>query len=211
MARRDYMRDRAMSRDSRRGVRGSGRGRDRYSRYNDYREREMMDERNPYGSRGGYVVSSRRDRDDERRDYERDYARDYERRDYNRNYDYSDYAEDRRYSRDYRDYASDDMDEEYEKDLKEWTKKLKKHDRFGLSENELINKAKSMGVKFDEYSEEEFIATYYMMQSDYKNVGNDAHIYLQMAKSFLEDKDAEKQGSEKLCIYMYEIVKGDGK
>lgn len=202
MARRDYMRDRAMNRDMRRGVRGSGRGRDR------------MDERNPYGSRGGYVSSSRRDRADERRDYEREnYERDY-------NYDYRSYdrydSGDRRYDRydyDYRgrDYAEKEMDEEYEEDLKEWTKKLKKHDRFGLSESDIVNKAKSMGIRFEEYNEEEFIATYFMMQSDYKNVGNDAHIYLQMAKSFLEDKDAEKQGSEKLCIYMYEIVKGEGK
>lgn len=202
MARRDYMRDRAMSRDSRRGVRGSGRGRDR------------MDERNPYGSRGGYVSSSRRDRADERRDYEREnYERDYN-NDY-RSYDRYD-SGDRRYDRydyDYRgrDYAEKEMDEEYEEDLKEWTKKLKKHDRFGLSESDIVNKAKSMGIRFEEYNEDEFIATYYMMQSDYKNVGNDAHIYLQMAKSFLEDKDAEKQGSEKLCIYLYEIVKGDGK
>lgn len=203
MARRDYMRDRAMNRDMRRGVRGSGRGRDR------------MDERNPYGSRGGYVSSSRRDRADERRDYERDYNYD---RDYNndyRSYDRYD-SGDRRYDRydyDYRgrDYAEKEMDEEYEEDLKEWTKKLKKHDRFGLSESDIVNKAKSMGIRFEEYNEDEFIATYYMMQSDYKNVGNDAHIYLQMAKSFLEDKDAEKQGSEKLCIYMYEIVKGEGK
>lgn len=203
MARRDYMRDRAMSRDSRRGVRGSGRGRDR------------MDERNPYGSRGGYVVSNRRDRADERRDYERDYNYD---RDYNndyRSYDRYD-SGDRRYDRydyDYRgrDYAEKEMDEEYDQDLKEWTEKLKKHDRFGLSESDIVNKAKSMGIRFEEYNEEEFIATYFMMQSDYKNVGNDAHIYLQMAKSFLEDKDAEKQGSEKLCIYMYEIVKGEGK
>lgn len=202
MARRDYMRDRAMSRDSRRGVRGSGRGRDR------------MDERNPYGSRGGYVSSSRRDRADERRDYEREnYERDYN-NDY-RSYDRYD-SGDRRYDRydyDYRgrDYAEKEMDEEYEEDLKEWTKKLKKHDRFGLSESDIVNKAKSMGIRFEEYNEDEFIATYYMMQSDYKNVGNDAHIYMQMAKSFLEDKDAEKQGSEKLCIYMYEIVKGEGK
>lgn len=201
MARRDYMRDRAMNRDMRRGVRGSGRGRDR------------MDERNPYGSRGGYVRSDRRsDRNDydyERENYERDYNNDY------RSYDRYD-SGDRRYDRydyDYRgrDYAEKEMDEEYEEDLKEWTKKLKKHDRFGLSESDIVNKAKSMGIRFEEYNEDEFIATYYMMQSDYKNVGNDAHIYLQMAKSFLEDKDAEKQGSEKLCIYMYEIVKGEGK
>ena len=114
---------------------------------------------------------------------------------YDYNYDYAGY-----------DYAKEN--EEYKKDLKKWIEKLKAKDRFGWNKEQIIQKAKEMGVKFEDYTEEEFYATYLMMVSDYKNVSNDPHMYLVLAKQFLEDDDIAMKGSEKLCAYLYEIVKG---
>lgn len=79
------------------------------------RDRRMRDRRNPYGSRGGYVRSDRRDRN-----YDMGMDYNYDRREYGPRYDYradraSDYASDMRcsqYDREYRmdrDYADYDM------------------------------------------------------------------------------------------------------
>lgn len=157
MRRNEYLRDRMIGRDQRRG------------RYPDMR-------------RGG----GRRDRE-----YRRDYGYDYE-------YDEPDY----RY-----DYA--DIDHEYKADLKEWIIKLKPKDKFRLASQDIVHKAKSMGVKFDEYDELEFEATYYMLISDFGSISNDPHTYLAMARAFLEDDDIGVSPSEKLCIYYYKIVKGE--
>ena len=206
-----------------------------------------MDGRNPYGSRGGYVVSrSRRDRamgdmrgNDRGMDYRHDMPEYDSRYDYRNSTDYRGgdyhmgYEQHREYSRpmqyelygvggmrprmdygydygyDYRggrDYG--DMEKEYEEELKKWIKKLQKKDRFGWSKEQVVQQAKSMGVRFEEYDEEEFFATYLMMISDFPQIANEPHTYLAMAKAFLEDDDAELKGSEKLCAYMYTIVLG---
>lgn len=212
-----YLEERSMRRrDSRRGRMSD------YRDMRDYRGRSSMgmgrndyryDDRE-YDSRYDYNDSTTQSRDyrmddehyGQHRMYQQPmqmmgrYAMDYRgRRDYRS--DYNDY--------DYNDYNDYGSEEEYKKDLKEWTHKLKKYDKFGVQEKELIEKAKQMGVKFKDYSEEEFLATYYMLMSDYTNVSNDLHMYLTMAKSFLEDKDVAVSPSEKLCIYMYKIVKGE--
>lgn len=98
---------------------------------------------------------------------------------------------------------------EYHKDLEEWMHKLKHHDHFGLSKEEVLKKAKDMGVRFKDYDELEFYVTYLMMISDYKHVPNDPHQYLTLAKEWLEDDDVERKGSEKLCAYYYSIVLGE--
>lgn len=136
------------------------------------------------------------------------YGRDV-RRDYNDYADYRDYGDYRDYRdyNDYGDYAS--MGKEYEEDLQKWVQKLKKHDRFDLKEEEVFQKAKDMKVKFEEFSEDEFYAVYLMMISDYPSLSNEPHTYLAMAKQFLEDKDIAVSPSEKVCIYMYEIVMGE--
>ncbi len=136
-------------------------------------------------------------RSTERRD--REYRRDYE-------YDYTYNEPDYRY--DYR-YDYGDMDHEYKMDLKDWIEKLKHKDKFKLSHQDLMHKAKAMGVKFEDYDEVEFEATYYMLMSDFVNVSNDPHTYLAMAKAFLEDDDIKVSPSEKLCLYYYKIVKGE--
>lgn len=211
------------------------------------------DGRNPYGSRGGYVVSSRgrgRDRGDMRgsmRGNDRGMDYNYSMPEYDSRYDYrgnsydrgSDYHMGSEYHREYsrpmqyelygvggmrprmdynydygydyrggRDYG-EDMEKEYEEKLHKWIEKLKKHDRFGWNKEQVIQQAKSMGVKFEKYDELEFYATYLMMISDYPKQANEPHSYLAMAKSFLEDEDAELKGSEKLCAYLYTIVLGE--
>lgn len=129
-----------------------------------------------------------------------DYARGNRGRDYN--YDYG-----RDYERDY-----GDMEKEYEEDLHKWIKKLEKMDtRIRVSKQQVINQAKNMNIKFKDYDEDEFYATYLMIISDFPNVSNDYNVYIGMAKNWLEDKDAKIQGSDKLCTYLYEIVLGKSK
>lgn len=160
-----------------------------------------MDYRNDYAeSRINYDKQRNRDR------YIEGYFMDNERpRKSNRDYYYDDLRDYRR-GRDYRDYAENDYDEEYHEDLEKWTKKLKKYDRFGLSKEQVTQKAKEMKVNFDDYDEDEFYAIYLMHVSDYPTIANEPHTYLAMAKAWLEDKDINIDPSEKVCKYMYEIV-----
>lgn len=119
---------------------------------------------------------------------------DYGRKNYDYNYDYG------------MDYNS--MSQDYKNKLKEWVDKLKHKDRFGHPMEKIINQARNMGVKFEEYSELEFYAIYLAMVSDYKTIANDYNMYIKMAKDFLEDDDMAVTPSEKVCIYLYEIVLG---
>jgi len=190
--RRDRRRSRyLMDRAERRGRRG----RDRRMDYTmDYRG-----SRSEYGSRNDTPRNRDRHYPEERyMEYEqpREY---YANRYYDMNYDY----------RRGRDYALDDYDEDYEEDLEKWTKKLKKDDRFGWSKDQVISRAKEMGVRFEEYDEEEFYAIYLMHISDYPQIANEPNTYLAMAKSWLEDKDLNIDPSEKVCKYLYEIVMAD--
>lgn len=192
--------------------------RNRYLSDRAYRRSRMSrDERNPYGSRGGYVSSRRMiDRGMPEYDSRYDYRGSEYPREHSRPMQYELYGVggmrprmDYDYGYDYGyDYAKE-SEKEYEKDLHEWVEKLKKYDRFGWSKEQVIQQAKDMGVKFSDYDEMEFYATYIMLMSDFKKIGNDPYIYLSMAKEFLEDDDAKLKGSEKLCAYLYTIVLGE--
>lgn len=199
------------------------------------RSMSMRDGRNRYGSRGGYV-SSRKSGRDRAMDYEHDYPERDSRyndrhygehrnqehhmayqqpREYYRPMDYEMYGYGiggiRPMMNDYgygRDYASEDMEKEYKEDLHEWIEKLRRHDIFGLSKQQVIDKAKQMGVRFDKFEEEEFYAIYLMLISDFKQVSNDPHYYLALAKEWLEDDDVAMKGSDKVCAYLYSIVLG---
>jgi hypothetical protein len=196
-----YLEDKAMRRS---------RMRDRRSMMKDRRDM-YMDKRNPYGSRGGYVSPSRKDRYSDYYDYREDYAEDYEhyesmpfkRREGLGRYGYhNDFASD--YS-----YDMHDMEKEYREHLHKWTEKLKKKDKLKVSKEQIINIAKQMDIKFEDYSEEELYATYLMMVSDYTKLPQEPRTYIVMAKQFLEDDDTELKGSEKLCAYLYTIVLGE--
>lgn len=208
----------------------------------DERMGRRMDERNPYGSRGGYVTSHRDNRDrggyyDIRGEYDskydnRDYARSSRRdRGYSMSdehygehtpyyemygigamypHDYEDYGR-RTYHSDYRgmDYGEEEMEKEYHEDLQEWIDKMKSKDRFKLSKEQITQQAKNMGVRFDKFNELEFYAIYLAMVTDYKSINGDYNMYLRMTKDFFEDDDIEVSPSEKVYIYLYNIVKGE--
>ncbi|MCM1259618.1 MAG: hypothetical protein NC182_01580 [Prevotella sp.] len=125
---------------------------------------------------------------------------------------YEDYrGYDRAYDGNYDQYSSDykDGEEEYKQELKEFAEKLKSKDIFHLSKQMVVKKAEETGVKFEEFSEDEFYFVYLMMISIHKNIANDPHTYIKMAKQFFEDDDIKVSPSEKLCIYFYEIIKGE--
>lgn len=107
------------------------------------------------------------------------------------------------------DYASEDMEKEWKEDLKEWCEELKKYDRFNLPKDQVINQARQMGLKFQDYNEEEFYTTYLMKISDDEDsLISNPQMAIIMAKNFLEDKDSKLKGAEKLCAYFYEVIEG---
>lgn len=105
------------------------------------------------------------------------------------------------------DYSMED--EDYKKELQHWSEKLRKHDRFGWNKEQIIHNAKQMGVEFRDFNEEELIATYYMLMSDFPNAFPQPQSYLDMAHKWLKDDDTKLKGSEKLCAYLYYIVLGE--
>ena len=115
---------------------------------------------------------------------------------------YDDY--DDRYDDDY-----DDHDEqEYVQDLEDWIAHLKATVKVDVNYDNIIKAAKEMAIKFRDFTELEFYATYLMEASDFPYISGDPRIFIQMARSFLEDDDISVTPSEKLCIYLYKIVKG---
>lgn len=105
------------------------------------------------------------------------------------------------------DYSNGEM--EYNEELNRWIEKLKRYDKYGMTKEQLIQHSRQMGVSYKDYTEDEFYATYLMMQSDYKTVSNDPNVYITLAKEFLEDDDSALKGGEKLCEYYYSIILGE--
>lgn len=135
---------------------------------------------------------------------------------YNEDFRYEDrnyrpYQEPRVYN-DYSGYRNDREDygeEEYKREIRKLTDRLKQRDRFNLPKSEVISKARKMNVNFDNYDEDEFYLVYLMQVTDYPNIAQDPHAYISMAKDWLEDDDVMRKGCEKLCAYIYEIVLGE--
>lgn len=208
-----YLQDKAMRR-----MRTYDRGMDMNMGY--------MDGRNPYGSRGGYVMSSRgrgRDRGMDYGNYNSEYD---SRNSYPMDYNYrgqDSHHGGQYYGEPYRpmeypmmgmypydmgmDYGKEEK--EYREHLHKWTEKLKKKDRFRKEKPEIIQMARSMGAKFDNYDEDEFVAIYYMTVSDIRNElipsPQQAVLY---AIDWIEDDDVEMKGSDKVCSYLYATVLG---
>lgn len=176
-----------------------GRGRDmadnKYTRYRGYLERQdnrRMDS-NTMPQHQNYV-------------YQADHT------DY-KPYDMNYYDQVRGYDMRPNDYGYDGHESsemKFKEDLKRWTEKLKRKDRFKMSKEDIANSAKQMGVRFDEFSEDEFYVVYLMQVSDHPQAYNEPRAYIARAKEWLMDDDVEVSPSEKLCIYYYEIVKGEG-
>ena len=117
---------------------------------------------------------------------------------------------------DYRDYADDEDEVKVSKNhLKKWEKELMNADGSHgkhFDEAKLMPIAEKLGIKFDEYDEEEFVLVANMLYSDYcealKSIVTPERehiVYSKLAKAWLEDEDAP-QGSEKLALYYYCIV-----
>ncbi len=198
--------------------------------------RDMRDMRNPYGSKGGYVSSRRpgRDRNEyqdrgyyegEFRGRSGDHRSGRDRRDYGDYGDYNDYGRDyAQGGRDragyydmggYNDYASSyDYGGGYlsKEELSHWEKKLygemEKGECEMLSRDKIMKRAKEVGIKYDEFTEDEFVVTVLALYTDYCKTLGKANIdmYIKMAKDFLEDKDAGVKYGEKLAAYYDHIV-----
>ena len=165
----------------------------------------MQDGRNPYGSRGGYVRSDRRN--DYRRDRNEDYnyyndsrMRD---RDYNDDYDYRmDYGKPKIFSH---------------KDMETWKSMMKNEDgtRGVHFRGEQVKHAcEKAGIDCEEFGEDIFCLAMNMMYSDYckvaKKYGVDTpEYYADLAKAFLRDKDFDGKPEEKLYLYYKTIVEQD--
>lgn len=189
----------------------------------------LQDGRNPYGSRGGYVRSDRRN------DYEDDYAmgnrggRD--RNDYNydmaRREDYATYndrrmrdyddEEDYRRNRDYRrmDYGKPEMFSH--KDMETWKSMMKNEDGTRgehFRKEQVKHACQQAGIDCEEFGEDVFCLAMNMMYSDYckvaKKYGVDTpEYYADLAKAFLRDKDFDGKPEEKLYLYYKAIVERD--
>lgn len=200
----------------------------KYTRFRQYLARENRDMRNPYGSRGGYVVSDRG------RDYEYDrmgdYARgrEYDRMGYDRNYNSTDYARNgdyNQYDREYHpDYARrygyfnyrDDNDMNYRRDygedykltkreIADWEQDIKGGQKFTVDQVRQI--AQQHAIQFNEFSPELLTVVANAMASDYGDVvRGDIAMYVKMAKAFLEDKDFDGTPEEKAYLYYKAIV-----
>lgn len=170
----------------------------------DRRRRDYRRDYRDYGDYNDYGDyrdrRDRRDRRQDRRDRNMDYRRDYQHEDYG--YDYAD--EGMRLSK---------------TDMKEWKKELEnadgtKGEHFPKEQIEDI--AEKLGVRFDEYNENEFCMVVNMLYSDYCEAlkmyipqEKEAIAYVKMAKAFLEDEDASAEGWEKLSVYYNCIVKDE--
>lgn len=196
------------------------------------------DARNPYGSEGSYVSSRspyRRDRAREmRRDmndyrYDNIYNEDYGETQYRDYGDYN-YPYDNR-NRNYypfeiyggvdmrgydyrRDYANDYGERLTREELHHWEKKLldkiDEKDKAMFNKEMVLKKAKEIGIKFDDFNEDEFYIATLMVLTDFcKTLGtSNVDMYIKLAKDWLCDDDVKMQYGDKLAIYFDTIVMG---
>lgn len=210
----------------------------RMERMRDMRSRRigMRDGRNPYGSRGGYVVSSRRGRDYGRMDdygrtaeYRTEYpdmaysrsrmsrTRDYGERDYEYDRDYGDVRRVGNFEYDTY-YDGRDYGGEYKlssRELKEWSRDLldeiKPEHRQSFEKENFERKVRELGIEPREYSMEELYVTTLMMESDYgqtmsKYGINNLDVMICLAKDFLEDPDSDLRFGDKLAAYCMNVA-----
>lgn len=130
-------------------------------------------------------------------DYARSRMRDYARRDYARRRDYN------------YDYAMDD------KEIREWTKylmsQMEDREKEFFTRDRVIKRAEALGVRFDEFTEEELYATILMLYTDFKKIVGSSSVdsYINMAKEWLKDPDSAVKNSEKLALYYDHIILGE--
>lgn len=180
---------------------------------NDYARQGGMDGHYPQGQMGGYQPV-------EFMGYcngyygmpEQDYARGGRGRDYGydmrygRDYGYPMYEHDYGYGEDYGEKLSD-------KELEEWCYKLKskltEQEKQMFSKEALMQRAKSMGRQMEGFGEKEVEVVALMLLDDYKKtLGANPDLMVKLAFDWLDDKDSEVKGSEKLALY-HDLVSGE--
>ena len=218
-------RDRAMESDMARGGRGSSRGSNDYGSYDseydsrydndyatgEYNTRDSVYGRELYGYYGDTPFEIRRGYS--MRDGGMDYGE--EDMNYDMRMNYPRGGRSRDYGYDYRRDYGMDYGHDYKldrQDIEEWTKKL----MHGIDEKEkemfnkekVLNKAKEMGIKFEDFTPEEFYVTVLMVYTDYcKTLGSaNIDLYLRLAKDWLMDDDVEMKHGEKLASYYDNVV-----
>ena len=213
------------------------------SRIRDMRDRAMRmrgDGRNPYGSRGGYVVSNKRRRMGDygrsaeyRSEYpDMEYSRERNERDRDygdRDYEYGrDYGDIRRVGNfEYDTYYGGDNDRDYgydgerltNRELKEWARDLldeiKPEHRTMFDKANFEQRAREMGFESKEYSLDELYIATLIIETDYcetmKKYGiNNLDTAICFAKDFLDDPDSDLRYGEKLASYYYNVACIDG-
>ena len=172
-----------------------------------------------YRDSGNYY--GMRPKRDKKYDDERDMPRHY--RDDESEYDYRHYDNEHAKSHHSHDYMADEHHRQYEhdyaedkpmhltkKDFKHWEKKIENADgTMGRkwSKEQIMPIAQQLGIKFADFTEDDYVMTMNMLYSDYcKVLGADGVMYGKLAKAFLEDDDFEGTGSEKLALYYHCIV-----
>ena len=177
--------------------------------YDDYAEYEERD----YRTREPYYDSYREPQRDMRdMEYHRPYRE---------NYIYSDNAK-RAVGR-YR--ATGDYNIDYamaekrlsRSDLEHWKKHIKNEDGttgYHFSREEVELAAKNANINIEHFGKEDFCMAMNMLYSDYcgtaKKYGiNRPEFYADLAKNFLDDKDFDGDGKEKLMLYYKCIVEKD--
>lgn len=179
--------------------------------YEDYRQNYGQDYRRDYNDYNEY-----QDYRSDYRGYDREYDRNYD-RGYDRSYGTETYTgyygatpfEMMRTRGGFGDYHSKKLEG---RELHEWKEMLmqeidpKYKEMF--REDKIMQKAQQLGIKMNEFTPEELSVTTLMMWTDYqKDIGiMNPDIYMKMARSWLEDPDAEIKGGEKLSAYYNHII-----
>lgn len=111
--------------------------------------------------------------------------------------------------------------EEYmlsDKEMKMWVQDMETTDNNGnvvrrgekFNEQQAMDMAKRMGIKFDKFSEKSYWTVLNMMYSDYYSViGDNPDMYARLAKAWLCDSDVAMMGDEKLFAYYCYVVEGE--
>lgn len=100
-----------------------------------------------------------------------------------------------------------------EKELEHWCKKLKEQlddrEKQMFSKENIMQRAKQMGIQMEGFGEKELEVTTIMVYTDYKkSIGQNLDLAIKLAVDWLNDKDAIK-GAEKLAVYYDCIVEGE--
>lgn len=120
--------------------------------------------------------------------------------------------------RDYEDDMEYDRGEKLSRsDMERWKRTMSNEDgtkgaHFSTAES--MEAARMAKVNVDKYGQDVFCMTMNMMYSDYMSAAskygvNRPEFYAELAKNFLDDKDFDGDGAEKLMIYYKTIVEND--